>query len=396
MDLGVYIHFPYCRALCPYCNFNSHVVASIPHRAYADAIIGELRTRAAAVRGRRLVSVYFGGGTPGLWQPDEVQRVLAAVEEELGPLGDSEITVEVNPGSLDENALPALRAAGANRLSVGCQSLHDRHLHRLGRLHSAADALRVLRLGREAAFRSMTADFLFALPDQSLEEWVADLDRIAALGVPHLSLYNLTIEPETPLASWVRRGQIVPATDDLEADMLVAARARLRAAGYEHYEISNYALPGHRAVHNSLYWLGAEYLGLGAGAHGFVRTDRGGFRFADVDDPADYMARVAAGALPEAWREHRTREDLVLEMIMTGLRWLDGLDFTAFARKTGCDLRKAYPDVLVSLEQDGLAEISPERLRLTESGLLLLNRVVLRFFPDDGARGGELVETPRA
>lgn len=398
--LGVYVHFPYCRAVCPYCNFNSHVVAEIPHTAYADAILAELRTRVLehALPPTGVRSVYFGGGTPGLWHPAQIARVLAGVDDSLGLPADAEVTAEVNPGSVDIAALPELRAAGVNRLSIGVQSLHDKHLHRLGRLHTASDALGALRRALEVGFRSVSIDFMFALPGQPLAEWQGDLERVAGLGAQHLSLYSLTVEEGTPLFDWVRRGQVKLPDEESEALMFEAAADVLSARGYVHYEVSNFARPGHEAVHNALYWLGGEWLGLGAGAHGFLRTravselgardreapsDAVGLRWADVDEPADYMRGALAGERPEAFHEWRTPLELVREEWMTGVRWLGGVDLDAFGARHGFDALTAYGEVLAGLARDGLAHVEagpPRRLVLSAQGLLLLNRVAARFF----------------
>ena len=395
--LGVYVHFPYCKAVCPYCNFNSHVVAEIPHARYADAILAEGRTRVRehALPRTGVESVYFGGGTPGLWRSSEIARVLRGLDDALHVPSTAEITAEVNPGSVDVEALPALRDAGVNRLSIGVQSLHDRHLYRLGRLHSATDALHALSRALEVGFRSVSIDFMFALPGQAVAEWQEDLARVAGLGAHHVSLYNLTVEEGTPLFDWVRRGQVKLPDEESEASMFESAAQVLGEHGYEHYEVSNFARVGHRAVHNSLYWLGGEWLGLGAGAHGFLRSrgaDEGtragpaeavGLRWADVDEPEDYMRAALAGARPEASHEWRSALDLVREELMTGIRWLDGLDVDAFHVRHGVDLLAAYPEVIAGLARDGLAALSlgaPRRLVLSPQGLMLLNRVAARFF----------------
>ena len=407
MSFGIYIHFPYCRSLCPYCNFNSHVVASIPHERYASAILAELELRVgqAGLLGREVDSVYFGGGTPGLWRPAEVGRVLDGLARRFALRAGAEVTAEVNPGSLDETALPGLRTAGVNRLSIGVQSLRDRHLHRLGRLHSAADAIATLNAARALGFASLSIDFMFGLPGQTLQEWREDLARIVDLEAPHISAYSLTVESETPLASWVARKQVELPGEDVETDQLLLAREVLCAAGYDHYEVSNYAWPGHRAVHNSLYWLGGEWLGLGAGAHGFLRESGlsgpsgpsvpsaqsvppvgvgvAGYRWADVDDPEEYQRRALAGQAPEAWREVRSASEIAQEELFSGIRWLEGLDLAAFAARTGVDLRTAYAEVVAGLARDGMAEVVGGVLRLSERGLLYLNTVALRFFSAD-------------
>jgi oxygen-independent coproporphyrinogen-3 oxidase len=257
------------------------------------------------------------------------------------------------------------------------------------------EGLAVLELARQAGFWSVSADFMSGLAGQTLGEWRADLQRIAGLGFDHLSVYGLTVEPGTPLAERVACGEVVLPGDEDQADQLLETRWRLRAAGYEHYEISNYARRGHRAVHNSLYWTGGEYLGLGAGAHGFIRTGDGGVRWADVDDPREYMRRSLAGELPEESRERRTRDDLAREALMTRLRWLDGLDLDVFAMETGWDLGRTQAAAMEQLEDGGLIRVERGHLRLTERGILLLNPVTLSLLP--GAEGIVLttVSVPR-
>ncbi|MCB9565584.1 MAG: radical SAM family heme chaperone HemW, partial [Kofleriaceae bacterium] len=289
-DLGVYIHFPWCRKLCPYCDFAVMVAHhEPPHEAYRDAVVAELAARAAAVEGRRLRSIYLGGGTPGLWRPDCVGDVVAAVLAAAAAPGPDalEITIEVNPTDVTAARLAAWRDAGVNRVSIGVQSFDAAELAALGRDHWAGDGPRAVELALAAGLRSVSADLiagtpagLVAAPSSSPPSSsvaaargapAASIAALIATGVPHASVYELTIEPRTRFGKLARRGALVPRPDDELAALYEANHRALEAAGLEHYEISSYARPGHRAVHNSLYWSGAEYLGLGAGAASFER-----------------------------------------------------------------------------------------------------------------------------
>jgi oxygen-independent coproporphyrinogen III oxidase len=356
-DLGVYVHFPWCRVRCPYCDFAVAVAPldQIPHDAYADAILAELDRRVPDHTGSRLRSIYFGGGTPGLWRPDALGRVIAAVRARLGD--PEEITVEINPN--DAPALDALRAAGVNRLSIGTQSFRDDDLVFLGRDHSAAASLSAARAARAAGFPVVSLDLIYALPGRTLCDWQRTLDAAIALAPEHLSVYQLTIEERTPFGAAARKGQLVPADDDTSADQFEAAHARLGEAGYEHYEVSSYARPGFRAVHNSLYWRGADYLGLGVGAHSFRLTAEGAVR---RENPRA-VSRYLAGDPPR-----ETRHDAAAvrsDEVWLALRTRDGLPEGRLAPSPGLDRLLAA----------GLLERAEGRIRPTPRGLLFADEI---------------------
>jgi oxygen-independent coproporphyrinogen-3 oxidase len=341
---GVYVHFPWCLAKCPYCDFVSYAAerASIDHRAYADAVLQELAQRAAAVEGRTVETVFFGGGTPSLWEPRELGRVLHAIRETLDCAGDLEVTVECNPTSIDADRARALVDQGVNRVSLGVQALRDDRLRFLGRLHDAAG-------GREAVTAVLgivprvSADLIFGLPGQTPAEARDEALELQALGLSHLSCYQLTIEPGTRFGELARRGRLPLADEGAVAEAFVAVDEALGARGLGHYEISNYAVPGQEARHNLGYWRGDEYLGLGCAAYGFLRTGRGqGVRYRNVVAPERYLAErerspaaPASGCAFEATHEPLDGTTLMRERIMLGLRMEGGVDLDEAAEDLG-------------------------------------------------------------
>jgi oxygen-independent coproporphyrinogen-3 oxidase len=369
---GVYIHFPYCRKRCPYCDFAVHARQRIPHERYADAVLAELALRAPLFAGRRAVSLYFGGGTPGLWQADQIARVVDGVRTTFALAG--EVTVEANPDDLPRPQLDALRAAGVNRLSIGVQSFQPRHLHTLGRLHGADEARAAVRQARAAGFDNLSLDLMFALPAQTLAELDADLHELLALEPDHVSIYNLTVEERTAFSALAKRGLLHVPENSVAAEMYERVMARLATAGLQHYEISSYARPGKGAVHNTLYWTGGEYLGLGCSAHSLRRDGGAGVRFAVVRNVDEYLKE------PRLVQEERLEPAaLEREAVWLGLRLLDGIDRAGHVRRFGVDPVTAHAAEVARLADEGLVEVSPERLRLTPRGVLFADEVGARF-----------------
>jgi putative oxygen-independent coproporphyrinogen III oxidase len=385
-DIGVYIHFPYCLSKCPYCDFASRAEKVIPQERYTRAILRELRERAPEFAGRRAVSIYFGGGTPSLWDPEGVDGVLREVRTRFDVAPSAEVTLEANPGTTDEVRFSAFRAAGVNRLSIGVQSFAAPQLVALGRQHSGGDAVRAYRTARAAGFENVSLDLIHGAEGQTDEGAGRDAAAAVALGPEHVSCYALTLTglaEEVPMAKAVRRGELRLPDDEAQAAMGDAVRGELRRAGYARYEISNYARPGYEAVHNSLYWRGLEYAAAGCGACGFRRLSEGpavARRWMNDRSPERYLERVEASGLGEAQAEELGAEDHLRERLFTGLRLAAGLDLGALEDDLGVPVRSRFAPQIDRLRREGLAELDGPTLRLTEAGLDLHSEVALRFF----------------
>ena len=388
--LGVYVHFPFCTSRCPYCDFAVAVKREIPHTAYADAVLAELQARGPAFLGEagpRLVSIYFGGGTPGLWRPRELGRVLDGVRARFGGGDHLEITVEANPGDLDPAALAQLRELGVSRLSFGAQAFQDTLLRRIGRKHDGAAIARAFASARQAGFDNLCADLMFGLPDQSPADWDASLAGLVALRPGHVTSYALTVEAGTRFGALERAGRLPRPGDDEVAAMYTRCHQFLIAAGYEHYEISSYALPGRRSRHNSLYWTMGAYLGLGVAAASFQPlTDGSGWRTTNPRSLAAYLRQFATSPcrLAADAADHRSATQLEEEALWLALRTSDGLTRSAHANRHGHD-PLALPGRAAAARgcaEAGWLEITPERLRLLPAGFLFADEVAVRLWGD--------------
>jgi oxygen-independent coproporphyrinogen III oxidase len=383
---GVYVHFPFCGVRCPYCDFAVDTRADIPHDAYADAVVAELAARAAWFEGAGpLVSIYFGGGTPGLWRPDALGRVLEAARVTFGgaPASSLEITVEVNPGEIDTVGLAALRARGVNRLSIGVQALDDRLLVALGRNHDAAAAFSCLPAARAAGFEDISIDLMFGVPGQSLDDWRRAVDAVVALGPEHVSAYALTVERGTAFGTLDRAGRLPRPDDELVAEMFEQGRAALEAAGLAHYEVSSYAREGHRARHNRLYWSLTPYLGVGASASSFRPLDDGtAWRFANPRATDAYLrAAAATGGSPAVRQiERRGAADLENEALWLGLRTIAGIDRAAHQARHGVDPLAGREAAATRAAAAGWLTVDDTRLRLTPAGVLYADEVAGWFW----------------
>ncbi len=384
--LGVYVHFPFCGVRCPYCDFAVDTRAEIPHDEYADAVAVEIAARAAWFDGAGpLVSIYFGGGTPGLWRPDALGRVLEAARETFGDPAASglEITVEVNPGEVDEARLAALRAQGVNRLSIGVQAVDDRLLGALGRNHSAAAALACLPTARAAGFADVSIDLMFGVPGQSMDDWRRAVDAVVALAPEHVSAYALTVERGTAFGSLDRAGRLPRPDDEVVAQMFETGRSALEAAGLPQYEVSSYARDGHRARHNRLYWSLAPYLGVGASASSFrPLADGTAWRFANPRGTDAYLRAGRAGGGSPAVRqiERRRAADLENEALWLGLRTIGGIDRAAHRVRHGVDPVSGREAAVARATAAGWLTVDEERLRLTPAGVLYADEVAAWFW----------------
>jgi putative oxygen-independent coproporphyrinogen III oxidase len=380
---GIYIHFPYCLSKCPYCDFASRAEAVVPQERYTAAVLRELSFRAKQTGPREADSIYFGGGTPSLWDPPLFSRVLREVRSLWKVKPGAEVTLEANPGTTDAERFAAYREAGVNRLSIGVQSFAPAQLIALGRKHSGAEAERAYLVARNAGFRNISLDLMHGVEKQDARLAAADAAAAVALAPEHISCYALTLvglAEEVPMAKAVRRGELELPDDEATAEMGDRVRAELDKGKYLRYEISNYALKGFEAVHNSLYWRGGEYAAAGCGACGFIRTGPGGIRYANDRSPEKYMARVEETGTGEASREQVTRDEHLRERIFTGLRLAEGLDLAALERDLDLDIRGRFAKVIDRIAEQELGSYDGRLLRLNDRGLDLHSEISLRFF----------------
>jgi oxygen-independent coproporphyrinogen-3 oxidase len=387
-DTLAYVHFPYCLRKCPYCDFTSYKAepSTIPHARYADAVIRELDGMAERLRGRRLATVFFGGGTPSLWEPEELGRVLAAIRAAFASESpDLEVTAECNPTSLDEGRAARLLRVGVNRLSIGVQSLDDARLQFLGRLHDAAGGPTAIASAQRAGFERVSGDLIFGVEggkQQSAEDAQREVARVADTGVGHLSAYGLTIEPNTQFGALARRGKLPIAPDERLADSFLAVEAELSARGFEHYETSNYARPGQQARHNVGYWRGLDYVGLGCGAVGTLSgTDGNAVRTKNTTDPERYLERALAGQDTVGSTEVLDPETRMRERIMLGLRLAEGIDLEEEARRLGVDaLPRERARSLEALVRRRMVEVDGARVRVAVGARLFADGVAAELF----------------
>lgn len=373
---GLYIHWPFCRAKCPYCDFNSHVRDAIEQRRWRTALLAELAHYAEETAGRRLTSIFFGGGTPSLMDPETVAALIEAANGHWAAAPDLEVTLEANPTSSEAEKFAAFAAAGVNRLSIGVQALDDTALAFLGRRHSAAEALAAVALARQAVAR-VSFDLIYARPDQDAAAWAAELDRALAEAPDHISLYQLTIEENTPFHAARRRGELRELPADAAATLFSETRQRLTDAGLAAYEVSNHARPGAACRHNLVYWRYLDYLGIGPGAHGRI-TAKG------------QKVATRQHRAPEAWldlverRGHGTRQAEPLdaaarlqEMVMMGLRLTAGIARTDIRRELGAEPEALLPATrLTALQDAGYLLVDEDGMRASEAGLLRLNALL--------------------
>jgi len=379
---GIYIHWPFCLSKCPYCDFNSHVAASIDQPGWRDALLAELSYFAARTKDREVTSIFFGGGTPSLMDPATTQALLARIHD-LWPVAPGvEISLEANPGTIDAERFHGFRAAGINRLSMGLQALNDPDLKFLGRRHDVAQAIQAVELAR-AIFPRISFDLIYARPGQTPEAWRAELAQAIALAADHLSLYQLTVEPGTAFHPAHARGDFILPVEDDAALMFDLTQEMCEAAGLPAYEVSNHARPGAECRHNQLYWQGGDYLGIGPGAHGRC-TDHSGVTSAlrQYKTPEKWLSAVAQLGHGTQEETALTPQERLEELVMMGLRLTEGLDSARFQRQTGRKLGEA-------LNQSGLATMLDESMLIwrgpyllaTPKGRLLLNSVIAALLP---------------
>ncbi len=379
IPLALYVHIPWCVRKCPYCDFNSHEARGpVPEQAYVDALLADLEQDLSRVWGRRITSVFIGGGTPSLLSAETLDRLLAGLRARLPLRPDLEITLEANPGAVERGRFAEFRAAGVNRLSIGVQTFDDAHLRRLGRIHNRREAFAAAEEAHAAGLDNFNLDLMFGLSGQTVDQALADIATAMALQPAHLSYYQLTIEPNT---AFQRSPPTLP-DDDAVALVQEQAQAELTRRGYQQYEVSAYARPGRRCRHNLNYWEFGDYLGIGAGAHGKLSDPASGriHRLWKLKHPRDYLA--AAGTAVIGGDAPIREADLPVEFLMNALRLVEGVPATLFAERTGLPLAALEP-ALSRAREAGLLEEDPVRLRASERGLRFLNDLLQEFMPSD-------------
>jgi putative oxygen-independent coproporphyrinogen III oxidase len=378
---GLYVHVPYCRTKCPYCDFNVVATARWPERRYTNALVAELGHYAQSppFRGKRLESVFFGGGTPSLFTPGTIERVIREARALFVMPADAEVSLEANPETVSDETLAGYRQAGVNRISFGIESFRPALLKRLGRLQTAAETALAVPMARQAGFANVSIDLMFAVPGQSLADWRADLDTAISHRPEHVSAYNLTYEEGTPFFELRRRGRLVPLDDDLEAAMFEEARARLGRAGYRAYEVSNFALPGFESGHNQNYWHAGAYLGIGAGAHSHEPLGRRARRWSNEREPEAYVRRISSARDAVSVREVVEPPSAAGEYVFLHLRTIEGLAEERFRARFGASLEETFPEVRRMLADDLLERTTRDRIALTRRGLLLADSVFASF-----------------
>jgi putative oxygen-independent coproporphyrinogen III oxidase len=375
---AIYVHWPFCLKKCPYCDFNSHVRDTVSHKDWCRALVREVETFAAHFPNLHAKSIFFGGGTPSLMEPETVAAVIAEIKKSFSYQSDIEITLEANPSSVEAGRFRAYRNAGINRLSVGIQSLDDRVLKFLGRLHSAEEALTALKVAQDT-FDRVSFDLIYARPEQSLDQWRAELTEALSFGTSHLSLYQLTIEEGTAFYHQFRRGKFSLPNEDQAAALFELTQDLTAKAGLPAYETSNHARAGEQSQHNLAYWQGDPYVGIGPGAHGRLPGKKSGeaFAHAQIKRPEDWLkANVSRGTGLQSL-ETVSAEDRAVEAILTGLRLTEGIDLAEWRRKFGQDFTVLVDqDALADMQQSGHLTHNKTHLKLTQKGRPLLNFIL--------------------
>ncbi|MBT3067846.1 radical SAM family heme chaperone HemW [Rhodoferax sp. U11-2br] len=374
--LSLYVHLPWCLKKCPYCDFNSHEqrAADLPEQDYLNALMADLESALPLIWGRSVQTVFIGGGTPSLFSPQAIDQLIAGIRARVKLAADAEITLEANPGTFEKDRFKAFRAAGVTRLSVGVQSFNDGYLSILGRVHNRSQALAALE---EAAlnFETFNLDLMYALPGQTLDDLRSDVATALSFAPPHLSIYHLTIEPNTFFA----KHPPAPVDDDLAADMLDLITELTGPAGLQRYEVSAYAKPGHRCAHNLNYWQFGDYLGIGAGAHSKLSFAHRVLRQVRLRDPARYMVQALAGSAIAQENEVK-RSELPFEFMLNALRLADGFALPMFAERTGLSIN-AITAALQEAQARGLMDSDLAHARPTSRGFDFLNDLQALFLP---------------
>ena len=373
--IGLYIHIPFCRQKCLYCDFPSWAGKEEQMQEYVDALTKEIKNRSSEYADRKVVSVFFGGGTPTTLSIPMLEQLMQAVLENWDISEDAEITTEANPGTLDREMADALKKMGFNRLSMGVQAWQNRLLKELGRIHTIESFQENYQAVREAGFENVNTDLMFALPNQTMADWQETVKNIVTLEPEHISAYSLILEEGTPFFDRYEKGELEPAEEELDREMYHWAVDYLAEMGYEQYEISNFAKRGRQSRHNCIYWQAEEYLGMGLGSHSYME----GERFHNIYDLQEYIKADGDGSLLKEEIEVITEEDALAECMFLGLRLTEGVSFRRFRERFGQEMKNIYGSQIEELVRDDLLEEDETGIRLTRRGVDISNFVFEKF-----------------
>ncbi len=383
---SLYVHIPYCLQKCPYCDFNTYALSSIPERDYVAALLADLDFRASQAewRQRPMQSIYFGGGTPSLFSVTSLRKLISEACGLFPVTNNIEVGLEANPGTVDSEKLAAYEEGGVNRISFGAQSLQLQTLRSLGRVHTPEDVISAVSLARSAGLTNINLDLMYGAPGQTMDSLNEDLQRYIELGVPHISPYGLTIEKGTPFFNSFRKGLLPLPKEDVIAEMMEEINRFLPIHGIAHYEISNFAQPGFEARHNFAYWNGDDYLGIGAGAHSCITAwDEGkkvsARRWSNYALPARYMKHASSEGKAEGWTDDLAVPDLMFEFFFLGLRKIAGVPIADFSKFFHISVEEAYPALLEILATEGMLASEHGHLKLTPRGLMVADSVIEHF-----------------
>ena len=375
MNLGLYLHIPYCLHKCGYCDFNSHPENQVESVHYVEALLKELKFYSTTLKSYNVPTVFMGGGTPTILPPSQLKKILDTVRQSFNLTPDCEITIEANPATIKLETLQEIHAAGYNRISIGVQSFDEKELQLLERVHNEEEIHSTVHRARSANFENLSMDLMFALPDQSTEKWQSHLKQATAKNPDHLSTYNLTIEPATAFFKLHEKGKLCLPHEDIQLEMYETTIQVLEDAGYSQYEISNFSKPGMESQHNINYWNNGEYLGVGAGASSYLNGERS----KNINLPSIYIRKIETKASAVDTRERLEPLQAMGETLMLGLRLLKGVSIDVFENRFQVSFQKVYGKVVESLLNQELITLNENRIALSRKGLFLADSVILKF-----------------
>lgn len=374
-EIGLYVHIPFCKAKCYYCDFNSYPGLDSLIPEYINALKTEIEIYAGKLKDKKISTIYIGGGTPSILDGASIDSLLKVIFRNFSVCKDAEITIESNPGTLDSSKLHAYHSAGINRLSIGLQSWQDRLLKSIGRIHTANDFIVNFNEARNAGFMNINIDLMFGLPGQTMEDWMSTLQNVISLKPEHISCYSLKVEEGTPMDKLIQEDESLAIPEELDRMMYHHVVRELKKSGYRHYEISNFALSGFESRHNMIYWNACEYLGVGAGSHSYIL----GERFGNEESPSEYINKINLKGSASYSEGIIDTMESIKEYMILGLRLIDGISPEHFEKRYGINIYELYGEKIEELKSRGLLKTEDNRICLTETGLDLANQVFVEF-----------------